>query len=100
MWTLGVCAFASVSLVAFSLTGPLSLSGVAAMAAGALGLLLTPLAAFSRRARLGLWCLGWALALVTLFSGADLPELVVHMLAVLTFVLAGTQAPRLGAARA
>ena len=79
MLTLGFCAFASMSLLAFSLTGPLSPGGLAAMLAGALGILLTPLATFSRRARLGLWCLGWALALATLVSGAELPAMVVHI---------------------
>jgi hypothetical protein len=98
MWSLGIAAFTSVSLLAFSLTAPMSAGGVAAMAAGALGILLTPLAAFSSRARLGLWCLGWAFALATWVTAFDVTTVVVHALAVVVFVVAGSGSGKLALA--
>jgi hypothetical protein len=94
MWSLAVCGFASVSLLAFSLTAPTSAGGLAAMAAGALGTFLTPLAAFSRGARTALWCLGWALALATWLTAFDVTTAALHTLAVLAFVIAGTDTAR------
>jgi hypothetical protein len=60
------------------------------MTAGVLGILLTPLSAFSGRARWGLWYLGWALALATWLTPFALTTVVVHVLAVVVFVVAGT----------
>jgi hypothetical protein len=94
MWNLGFCAFVSVSLLAFSLANAGSAGGVVAMMAGALGLVLTPLAAFSGGARLGLWWLGWALALGTWLTPVDLATVVAHCIAVLTFVVTGMEARR------
>jgi hypothetical protein len=94
MWMMGVCAFASMSLLAFSLTQPLSLGGMVAMTAGVLGILLTPLSAFSGRARGGLWYLGWALALATWLTPFALTTVVVHVLAVVVFVVAGSGSER------
>jgi hypothetical protein len=94
MWNLGFCAFVSVSLLAFSLANATSAGGVVAMVAGALGLVLSPLAAFSSRARLGLWWLGWALALATWLTPFDITTIVAHGIAVLTFVVTGADSRR------
>jgi hypothetical protein len=90
MWSLGICGFTSVCLLAFSLTAPTPAGGLAAMSAGVLGIFLTPLAAFSRRARLGLWYLGWALALATWLTAFEVIAVVVHALAMVVFVVVGT----------
>jgi hypothetical protein len=92
MWNLGFCAFVSTSLLAYSLANANTAGGWVTMAAGALGLGLTPLAALSNRARRGLWWLGWALALATWLTALDLTTVVVHVIAVLTFVVTGTSA--------
>ncbi len=92
MWNLGFCAFVSTSLLAYSLVNAGTAGGWVTMAAGMLGLVLTPLAALSRRARLGLWWLGWALALATWLTPLDLTTVFAHVVGVLTFVVIGADA--------
>ena len=94
MWNLGFCAFVSTSLLAYSLVNANTAGGLVTMVAGALGLFLTPLAALSSRARQGLWWLGWALALATWLTAFDLTTVVAHVIAVLTFVVTGTNGRR------
>ena len=94
MWNLGICAFVSVSLLAFSLANATSAGGAVAMVAGLAGLVLTPLTAFSARARLGLWWLGWALAAATWLTPFDITTVVAHGIAVITFVVIGTDSRR------